>query len=144
MNGVAAQNAAVVVLASYGEREWDAARDAVSANSEVVEVPTGESWKGPDGLVAEFERWAAGFSDSRSEFLNIFEQGDFVCVEAIWKGTHDGDLVFPDVTLPPSGRPLAFPYCTVARLQDGKQVSSKHYYDLGTVLEQLQFEGSDH
>ncbi len=133
----AKENPAITVLRCYGDRDWDTARALIAPDCEVLEVPTGEVWKGPDGLLAEFERWANACSDSHSEFLQIIEKDEFLVVEALWKGTHDGDLVLPEETVPASGNRLEFPYCTVAVVRDGMQQGSKHYYDIGTVLTQL-------
>lgn len=132
-----APNPAVAVIRAFDDRDFDAGVAAITEDCEVIEVPTGESWKGADGLRREFERWAAGFSDARNDLVNVIDAGDWVVLEGIWMGTHDGDLVLPDQTLAPTGRRLAFPYSTVARIRDGRQAHAKHYYDVGMILRQL-------
>lgn len=137
MSTYKAQNAALEVIRSFDDRDFEAGVRATTPDSTVTEVPTGEVWEGADGLRREFERWAAGFSDAHNKIQNVVETDGWVFFEGIWCGTHDGDLVLPDQTLKPTGRELAFPYCTIARIVDNKQAHSKHYYDVGTILTQL-------
>lgn len=134
----AAQNAALEVIRTFDEKVFDEVEHAITPDSVVEEVATGESWKGKQGFIDEFARWGAAFSDAHSDVHNVIEVPGWVVFEATWCGTHDGDLVLPDRTIPPSGRSLAFPYVTVARINgDGLQVHSKHYYDVATIMRQL-------
>jgi ketosteroid isomerase-like protein len=130
-------NPLTIVLQSFTDRDYETGMNAITEDCEVVEVPTGESWKGRAGLRQEFDRWGAAFADGGTDFLNVIECGDWVIVEATWRGTHDGDLVFPDRTVAATGNKLAFPYATVGRIENDRLVHAKHYYDLRTVLHQL-------
>jgi limonene-1,2-epoxide hydrolase len=127
----------VVVMRAFDTRDFDLARRHLSDESAVHETPTGETFRGADGVITEFKRWIGGCSDAQNNIHRVFGEGDLVVMEGVWAGTHDGDLVFPDVTLQPTGRRIEFPFATVARAKDGIYVEGKHYYDLGTVTGQL-------
>lgn len=135
-------NALLEVIAGYNERNLQRALDAVAEDCEAIEVPTGEVFDGRTGVKAEFERWSAAMSDGHQEVLNMIEVDDWVIVEGILGGTHDGPLDIGDRTIPASGRRIAFPFCTVAQVRDGQEQRTKHYYDFGTILRQVGDEGT--
>lgn len=138
MKSFKAGNAALEVIRTFDEKRFSEVEYAVTPDSVVEEVATGESWKGVQGFIDEFERWGAAFSDAHSKVENVIEAPGWVIFEAVWCGTHDGDLKLPEMTIKASGKYLAFPYVTVAQIaDDGRQWYSKHYYDVDTIMRQL-------
>ncbi len=99
-------------------------------------------WEPPAAMVersrlTEFRRWIGACSDAQNNIHRVVAEGDIAVMEGVWAGTHDGDLVFPDQTLKPTGRRIAFPFVTVARAVGDVYVEGRHYYDLQTITEQL-------
>lgn len=127
----------VVVMRAFDTRDFDLARRHLSDESEVHETPTGEIFRGADGVITEFRRWIDGCSDAKNNIHRVFGEGDLVVMEGVWAGTQDGELVFPEQTLPPTGARIEFPFATVARAEGDIYVEGKHYYDLATVTRQL-------
>jgi len=54
------------------------------------------------------------------EVMRALESGDEVYVSGRFKGTHTGDLVSPNCTIPASGKPIDFAYVDYFRVVDGK------------------------
>jgi steroid delta-isomerase-like uncharacterized protein len=103
---------------------------------EVVDVPSGMASRGPNGykqLILFFEE---GFPDSGIEITNMFATDDQAVVEFIGRGVNTGPLHMPDGDVPPTGRPVEMRFCDVYRVQDGKIVSYRSYYDLFSFLQQ--------
>jgi predicted ester cyclase len=125
------------VIRAFDERDYELGMRSITEDCQVLEVGTGEVWRGHDGLRAEFDRWWTGFPDAANEVKKVIGSGEWMAVEAIWAGTHEGPLVLPDQTIAPTGSRLAFPYVTVAQHHDGVLFRSRHYYDVGDVLRQL-------
>lgn len=127
----------VTVMGAFDTRDFDLARRHMTAETVVHETPTGEAFRGADGVLREFRRWIGGCSDAQNNIHRIVVEGDIAVMEGVWAGTHDGDLVFPDQTLPPTGRRIAFPFVTVARAEGNVYIEGRHYYDLQTITAQL-------
>jgi ketosteroid isomerase-like protein len=64
----------------------------------------------------------AGLPDARMELVRAVESGDEVFIEGRFVGTHTGDLVTPQGTLPASGNRLEMPYADYFRVDGGKVV----------------------
>ncbi|MBS1868732.1 MAG: ester cyclase [Actinobacteria bacterium] len=130
-------NALLEVISGFNERDVERALRAVAEDCEVLEVPTGERWSGREGVRAEFERWAAALPDGKQTVHNMIAVDDWVIVEGTLGGTHDGPFVMEDRTIEATGRPFEFRFCTVAKVKDGQEIQTTHYYDLGTIMRQL-------
>src|SRR5688572_12530185 len=60
-----------------------------------TEVGTGRRITDPDEMVAALEAWVAALPDVRGTVLSAMRDGDRLCAEIHWQGTHDGPLVTP-------------------------------------------------
>ena len=78
------------------------------------------------------------FPDGRISRVRVFGMGEWGCCQFGFKGTHSAPLVGPDGSeTPPTGRTAEFPYCVVARFQDGVIVEFDEYFDRLELLGQL-------
>lgn len=130
-------NPALEIFRGHDMREFDTGISALAEDGYVDEIATGERWEGRQGVLGEFERWTSAFSDAHNKIHNVIETPDYTVIEGTWCGTHDGVLNLGDDTIEPTGRELAFPYTTVAKIANGKQQYAHHYYDVGTIMLQL-------
>lgn len=131
-------NALLEVIEAFNARDVDRALAAIAEDCEVREVPTGERWSGREGVRLEFERWSTALPDGEQKVLNMIVTDDWVIVEGTLGGTHTGPFVMEDRTIEATGKHFEFPFCTVARVKDGQEVETTHYYDLGTIMQQLE------
>jgi steroid delta-isomerase-like uncharacterized protein len=97
----------------------------------------GVTWTGPDELPEQVENYARAFPDLRRELRQLYVSGNIVVVQLALKGTHRGPLHLPAGTLPPTGKPIDAPCCSVFELADGKIKRLDSYPACMVILTQL-------
>ena len=128
---------AMTIFEAWNDRDYDRALAILGDDFQVTEVATGETFKGAAGLLDEYEKWATALSDGRVDVTNVVESGDWVAMETVVTGTHDGVFATDDGEIAPSGRRIEFEMCTVACVKDGKEVLERHYFDAESFVRQL-------
>ena len=98
--------------ASFAAGDWDEAR-ACYADDCVTVMPGG------------------------MEIVRAVENGNEVFVGGTFAGTHTGDMVTPQGTMPASGGTLALPYADYFRVEGGKIVEHNVVFDQLTFASQL-------
>jgi steroid delta-isomerase-like uncharacterized protein len=128
---------AVNILEAWNDKEYQRGMDSVSDDFEVIEVATGESYRGAQGLLDEYTKWHTALSDGWMDIRTVISSGDQVAIETIVRGKHDGVFAMPDRDIPPSGNEIEFRMCTISVVRDGKEVEERHYFDNESMLRQL-------
>jgi len=78
------------------------------------------------------------FPDLHLRKERSFGQGDWVCVESTFTGTHKGPLQGPGGQMvPATNRSFRIPDCTVFKLEGGKVTEVHGYFDLLGMMAQL-------
>lgn len=94
--------------------------------------------KGSAAVRKRLEAFAAGFSDFRWQLDRVFGQGEWMCAEFTFTGTHGGPLPFAGVrSVPVTNGSIHIGGCGVYRIQEGKIVESHVYFDVLGILTQL-------
>jgi steroid delta-isomerase-like uncharacterized protein len=75
--------------------------------------------------------------DAHAIVQRTFESGDTVIVEGRFAGTNTGPLAGPDGDLPPSGNAVDLPFADFSRVDGGRIVEYRTYYDQVALLTQL-------
>jgi steroid delta-isomerase-like uncharacterized protein len=90
---------------------------------------------------AEHEAFGRAFKaalpDAHMVIERAVEAGPEVFIAGRFRGTHTGDLVTRQGTLPASGRPLDLPYADYFRVEDGRIVEHRVYWDQADMMTQL-------
>jgi steroid delta-isomerase-like uncharacterized protein len=90
---------------------------------------------------AEHEAFGRSFKaalpDAHMAIEKAVEAGPEVFVAGRFRGTHTGALVTPQGTLPASGKPLDLPYADYFRVEDGKIIEHRVYWDQADMMTQL-------
>ncbi|MBS0123266.1 ester cyclase [Thetidibacter halocola] len=101
----------------------------------------GEAQIGPEGYLADYHRWRAAFPDGQVKVVNVITGGDgpdgWAVVEFLNRGTQTGPLHSTLGEFPRSGRRMEVRYCSVMRVQDGKVVEGRDYFDSASIARQL-------
>lgn len=79
----------------------------------------------------------AALPDAHMEIEKAVEAGPEVFIAGRFRGTHTGDLVTQQGTLPASGRPLDLPYADYFRVEGGRIVEHRVYWDQVDMMAQL-------
>jgi ketosteroid isomerase-like protein len=67
----------------------------------------------------------------------VIVQGNWAVVEFTNRGTQTGPLHSSLGEFPPSGRSMEVRYCSVMRVEDGKVVEGRDYYDSASIARLL-------
>jgi len=127
-----------VYNAHQSDPHWlDYATEDVAEGGEVVDIPSGAIFRGPDGLKQFLVGFSMAFPDSRVEVTNVFATTEHAVVEFIGRGTHTGVLHSLAGDLPPTGRSFELRFCDVYQLRNGKIVRHATYYDALGFMQQL-------
>jgi steroid delta-isomerase-like uncharacterized protein len=110
----------------------------IAADAEFTDVPTGRTFRGPEGYKRSILTFTQAYPGSRLEITNAFGTEDEVVIEYVGRGTHTGPLhLHSGHHLPATGRSPEVRFCNVYQFRHGKVVSVHSYYDLMTLLQQL-------
>lgn len=126
-------------LETWNDDDRAAHRATYADNALVKEHGTGREIDGADAITDAHFAWRAAFPGMRGEVESLIAAGDQVAYETIWKGTHTGPLTSPDgQTIEPTGKAVQLPACLVVTVRDNRIVEQHHYFDMVTLLTQLQ------
>jgi steroid delta-isomerase-like uncharacterized protein len=125
------------LIDGFNNKDYDAIEGLAAENFELIDVASGEKFSGREGARRNAEGWITAFPDAKIEVLNLVSGGDWAVVEAVGRGTHSGPLKTPGGEVPPTGRHMELHYCSLIKVQDGKIVEERDYYDGMTVATQL-------
>jgi steroid delta-isomerase-like uncharacterized protein len=135
-----AQNIDVIrkEIEAFNGRDWDAYLDCF-ANSIVTYEPDEDNpIRGHKGLKERIVTYTRAFPDVRLETERLFGQGDLVCLNSLFIGTHKGNLPGPGgATISPTGKPVRVHGCSVFRFRDGKITEFIGYYDQVELFAQI-------
>lgn len=102
-----------------------------------TEIGTGRHITDPDEMISALEGWVAALPDVRGTVLSAMRDGDRLCIEIQWEGTHDGPLVTASGTIPPSGNRVSTRAAELHTIHDGRIVDTVHYLDIMTLMTQI-------
>lgn len=122
---------------AYNEKDWEAAREALTPDFVYDEVVTSRKAEGVEEVLAVWRGWATAFPDSRATFEEPLVDGNVVVLRLRWRGTHSGPPAFPTGEILPTGKKIDFRSCQIYRIEDGKAAEMRQYFDLLTMLSQL-------
>lgn len=94
----------------------------------------GQVQKGPEAGLAIGQMFATAFPDGRLDIRAIHSAGPNVAiVEFTGRGTQTGELM----GIPPTGRTMTLPVCSVIEVRDGQIIAEREYMDMLTMMQQL-------
>ncbi len=77
--------------------------------------------------------YRAGFSDFDVDITSELAADDRVAMEMVLTGTHDGEFD----GIPATGERLSLPLAVFTRIEDGRIIEDREFYDTATMLAQL-------
>jgi steroid delta-isomerase-like uncharacterized protein len=125
------------IFDAFNNRKIDDALKLVADKLEYRDVPTGEVFRGPDGMRKFMEGWIQAFDDAKASVQRVTATDRLVITEFVGRGTHTGPMETPAGTIRATNNRMEVPFCEVAEIRDGKFVSGTLYYDAATMMQQL-------
>lgn len=96
-----------------------------------------EPSKGLEAHTKEMEGLWRAFPDLKVEATRIFGEGDWLCAEYAFTGTHKGPLTGPTGEIPATGKSLRMEVLGVMKVVNGKITEEKDFFDTATMAKQL-------
>jgi steroid delta-isomerase-like uncharacterized protein len=94
--------------------------------------------KGREQVRAFLGGFEMAFPRANYDIEHVFEDGDKVAMEGVYRGTHSGPLMTPDGgSIAPTGRQVSAPFVTVFEVSGGLITSHRPYWDLAGFMAQL-------
>jgi steroid delta-isomerase-like uncharacterized protein len=112
-----------------------AAADDVFADDCRYTMPTGSLTKPEHRAMGE--AFKAGLPDSHMVIDHVLDGGNEVFVEGRFVGTHAGDLLSPDGTIPASGNKIELRFADYFKVSNGKITDHRTYWDQVDMMRQL-------
>lgn len=121
---------------AYNQRDYDTVRACVAADL-IANTPGSEGLPpGVEGAIASNEGSFRGFSDRRTEILEIFGDGDRVVSHVRMMGTNDGDMPFGGISA--TGKAVDLDWIQISRHgADGMIQETWSQMDLPKMMVQL-------
>jgi steroid delta-isomerase-like uncharacterized protein len=113
--------------------------DRLNANSIIWRSPSSPEGVKGRAAVREFnETFTTAFPDIQIRKERSFGQGDWVCLEGVFTGTHRGPLTAPGGrTIPATNKPIRFRVGFVGKVERGEVTEANVYFDMLALLSQL-------
>lgn len=116
-----------------------AAAQLYAPNAVVHDPQYDEPLEGRDAVEKDFRDFFAAFPDLTFTTGDVLEDGNRLAGDGRFAGTHQGVLVTEQGDLPPTGRRVDLPGCSIVRLDgQGRILEERRYYDLARLFQQLE------
>jgi steroid delta-isomerase-like uncharacterized protein len=122
---------------SWDLRDPDRGATVIAEDCQFEDVARDELQPGPEAYKRDYYRWREAFPDGECKVVNVIVQDNWAVVEFLNRGTHTGPLETSLGTYAPTGRKVKVRYCSVMRVEDGKVVEGRDYYDSVGIMRQL-------
>ena|SRR5947209_1039566 len=135
-----AQDNATLVRAHYdafNRRDLDQAVAMVSDGVKWTNIPFDMTFDGRNGYRQFLENWTNALPDAKIEIINLIAGEEWIAVECIGRGTHNGPLVGPNGTIDPTHKKLEMKFCELHRVVDGQITEGRTYFDGTSMMRQL-------
>jgi steroid delta-isomerase-like uncharacterized protein len=110
---------------------------ATYAESATLEAPGPARFEGADAITEYVMVWLRAFPDGQQTVVNTLVAADWVVSEFTFTGTHTGTLSSPDGDIPATSRKATGRGVQMQRVEDGKIVEERIYFDQLEILTQL-------
>ena len=100
-------------------------------------IPIGEVHDGAQAVAAFYRELAQAFPDFRIELRTLYHAKDAVIAEVDFSGTHRGFWR----GIPPTGRPVRYPFVAIHLFEGDRMLIERLYFDLHTILRQVGLAG---
>jgi ketosteroid isomerase-like protein len=83
-----------------------------------------------------YDLWTDAYPDNELKDPVVFGEGELVCFQGRFVGSHTGIFRAAGMELPPTGKPVDAPFVYIVEVRDGKMTRAWHYYDRLLAFEQ--------
>lgn len=122
----------------FNAGDWARLRELHAPDCVEEELSTERTLHGFDEMLEAAQGWKRAFPDGHGTVLGSFSDGPMAVLELEWEGTNTGPMDAPDGSqMPATGRSGHVKACQVFEIHDGRVTSTRHYFNLMTIMSQL-------
>jgi steroid delta-isomerase-like uncharacterized protein len=122
----------------FNAGDWDRLRALHAPDCVEEEFSTERTLNGFDEMLDAAQGWKRAFPDGHGTVLGSCSDGPIAVLELEWEGTNTGPMDAPDGSqMPATGRHGVVKACQVFEVHDGRVTSTRHYFNLLTIMNQL-------
>lgn len=125
------------IYGAFTSRDYRNAADCFREDADIVNVPTGDTFRGPEGFLQYAGVWTAAFPDLRVELLSCGADRERGVAEYLFRGTHTGALISGEGFVPPTRAVVDFQLCDTFEFREGRISRMHTYFDSGSLLRQM-------
>ncbi|MBY4403330.1 nuclear transport factor 2 family protein [Rhodococcus fascians] len=122
---------------AWNVRDLTAWVDAFTPDARWTNVPSGETFTGPEGMEQNYTNWNVPFPDGQVIGITVLSGDDFAVAQFTSSGVNKGPMPTENGTIPATNKALAVPFCDVHRFIDGRISATHRYWDHASVLNAL-------
>lgn len=137
MTLISAKEVIAAWLQAYNSHDLDAVVALYDVEATNTQAPWGTPIVGQRAVRSTFARTFASFPDIHGVAERLVEASDVVVLEWTFSGTMHG----PFAGHSPSGRRFVLRGCEIFRVDDGRIVEQRGYWDKASMFEQLGLSG---
>lgn len=101
------------------------------------EAPGNVRLQGVDAVIGYAMNWLKGFPDAKIVVSNQILEGPWLVQEFVLRGTHTAPLTTPMGVIAATGKTIDSRAVSVGRIEDGRIVETRLYFDQAEVMTQL-------
>lgn len=110
----------------------------LAPDAEFTVIGMDQPMRGHQAILEGMKSWGASFPDMKGEIVNLIASDEWVVVEEINRGTHQGELKGPEgFSLPATNRKVEVPACDLFKIVNGKITVWKLYWQSDLMMKQL-------
>jgi steroid delta-isomerase-like uncharacterized protein len=122
----------------FNAGDWERLRALHTPDCVEEELATERRLEGFDAMLEGAQGWKRAFPDGRGTVLGAYSDGPVAVLEILWEGTNTGPMETPTGDeIPVTGKQARVKACQVFEVQDGRVKSTRHYFNLMTIMSQL-------
>ena len=127
----------VKLMTNFNAAQWDEWREHIADDATMEDMAIGYKASGGDEVAGYAQGWKMAFPDKVGKCERRHVAGDVILEECSWTGTHTGDMMTPNGTIPPTNKTMKISNILVWEFEDGKVKSAKNYLDMMSMMSQL-------
>ncbi len=122
----------------FNERNLNGLSEIVDAKCVTQDLPSGEQYKGVDGMKKWLDFWVTTCSDMKASVKVIATSDTMAVVEGTADGKNDGPVMLPNgQTIKATGRKLHMQWVDLIEFKSDRIIGMRSYYDSGSIMTQL-------
>lgn len=133
------KNAAVIqgLYAAVNQRDFEYLDTLCDSGTEWFDIPFDKKITGGLSLTVAWQSRFAIFPDAACEIKNLIAHDNYVIVQGVKRGTHEGTFTIYEEEAEPTGLYVEVGFCDVYYMNDNKVVKANSNLDIYSLFSQL-------